>query len=78
MSDSITKFPEFAPDARARWNKIPDWAKIKILNAVWCGKCLKSVPIELAEGRMKGKFLTLKGTCKNCGKEIVRSIEPEE
>jgi hypothetical protein len=38
MTDSITKFPDFAPDARARWNKIPDWAKIKILNAVWCGK----------------------------------------
>jgi ribosomal protein S26 len=77
MTDSIIKFPDFAPDARARWEKIPDWAQTKILDAVWCGNCRKSVPIELAQGRMKRDSLILKGTCRHCGKEIVRSIEPE-
>ena len=34
--------------------------------------------MELSQGTMKGGFLVLKGTCKNCGKQIARSIEPQE
>jgi hypothetical protein len=78
MTDSITKFPDFTHAARARWEEIPNWAQTKILDAVWCGKCLKSVPIIVAQGRMKQGCLLLRGTCKHCGKEIVRSIEPKE
>jgi hypothetical protein len=67
MSDSTTKFPDFTHDARARWEKIPNCAQKRILDAVWCGHCLGGVPIELPEGRLKRGFLILKGTCKNCG-----------
>jgi RNase P subunit RPR2 len=78
MTDSTTKFPDFAPDGRARWEEIPNWAQTKILDAVWCGNCRRGVPIELVQRRMKSGSLILKGTCRHCGKQIVRSIEPKE
>ena len=78
MTDSTMNVPDFTPDARARWEEIPSCAQTKILDAVWCGNCLKGVPIIFARGRMKRDALLLRGTCKHCGREIVRSIEPEE
>ena len=66
------------PEARKRWQQVPDWAKEKILQAVWCGTCLAGTPMQLREGRMKERDLILEGICRKCGAEVTRLIEPEE
>lgn len=70
--------PDFSPAAKTRWQQVPAWARVKILDSVWCGTCLQGVPIELAGGQMEGDCLVLRGTCKKCGSEVARLIEPEE
>jgi hypothetical protein len=49
----------FTPQARHRWKKIPKWAQKKILDSVFCGRCLGSVPIVLETAEMNGKDLIL-------------------
>jgi len=68
----------FTPKARRRWEKIPEWAQKKILDNVFCGKCLGSVPILLETTEMKGKDLILRGKCQHCGKDICRVVEPDD
>jgi hypothetical protein len=76
MPDDIESF--FTPQAQRRWDKIPKWAQERILNNVFCGGCLGSVPINLQSGKMKKDMLVLKGTCRICGRDIVRAVEPED
>jgi hypothetical protein len=68
----------FTAEARRRWQKVPDWAKRKILDNVWCGRCLGSVPIFVETAEMRGKDLILRGRCQHCGKDICRVVEPED
>jgi len=68
----------FTPEARSRWEKIPEWAQKKILDNVFCAKCLGSITIILETAEMKGKDLILKGKCKKCGKGVCRVVEPED
>jgi len=68
----------FTAGAAKRWKKIPAWAQKKILENVWCGGCLDSVPIMLSSAKMRKKDLILEGTCKYCGKSICRVVEPED
>jgi len=67
----------FTPEARRRWNKIPEWAQKKILDNVFCGRCLGCVTILLEKAEMNGKDLILRGKCQHCGKDICRVVEPE-
>lgn len=75
---STTPSPNFTPAARKRWEQVPQWARERILETVWCGSCLTGTPIELCIGRMEDECLVLEGTCKVCGYDVVRLIEPEE
>ncbi|HUT28868.1 MAG TPA: hypothetical protein VMX13_03665 [Sedimentisphaerales bacterium] len=68
----------FTAEARRRWEKVPRWAQEKILDNVWCGGCLGSVPIILETAEMRGKDLILRGRCQHCGKEVCRVVEPED
>ena len=70
--------PQFTPPARKRWEKVPDWAQERILETVWCGNCLTGTPMQLRSGKMENDCLLLEGTCKTCGNDVVRLIEPEE
>lgn len=70
--------PKFTPQARKRWEQVPDWAQARILETVWCKKCLKGTSIELHAGRMEDKCLILEGKCKSCGNDVVRLVEPEK
>jgi hypothetical protein len=70
--------PKFAPDARERWERVPDWARKEILESVWCGKCQIGTAMQLLEGKMVGRSLLLRGICKKCGGDVARVIEPEE
>jgi hypothetical protein len=75
---STLPFPQFTTPARKCWEKVPDWARERILETVWCGSCLKGTPIQLHRGRMEDQCLILEGKCKVCGNDVVRLIEPEE
>jgi hypothetical protein len=78
MKESGRKLRNFTREASDRWQRIPSRAQAKILGAVWCGHCLGAVPMSLVKGEMRGDFLRLEGTCKICGKRIVRAVEPED
>ncbi len=68
----------FTPEARLRWEKIPEWAQKKILDNVFCVKCLGSVTIRLKRAQMDGNDLILRGKCQHCGKNVCRVVEPED
>ncbi|MDD2732855.1 MAG: hypothetical protein PHF56_02855 [Desulfuromonadaceae bacterium] len=53
-------------------------AKTVYLNNVWCGECRSGASMQLREGEMSGRSLVLHGTCKKCGGEVARVIEPVE
>jgi len=67
----------FTPEAARRWKRIPSWAQEKILDNVFCGRCIASVPIVLEKAEMEGRSLVLRGTCKNCGAEVCRVVEDD-
>jgi len=67
----------FSKDAKKRWNKIPAGAQAKILDNVYCGKCMNMVSIVLETAKMEGADLILRGKCKICGHEVCRLVEPE-
>ena len=70
--------PKFTPQARKRWEQVPEWAQVRILETVWCKNCLKGTSIELHAGRMEDKYLILEGKCRTCGNDVVRLVEPEK
>jgi hypothetical protein len=65
----------FTPQARRRWKKIAEWAQKKILDNVYCSRCLGSVTIIIERAEMIGKALVLRGKCKKCGKDVCRVVE---
>jgi hypothetical protein len=75
---SVTTLPKFTAEARKRWDYIPPSDKTKFLDNVWCGHCLTGISMQLREGQMSGRSLVLHGTCKKCGGEVARVIEPAE
>jgi hypothetical protein len=78
MVKPIQNGDPFTPQALRRWKKIPEWARKKILDNVFCSICLGSVTILLETAEMNGKDLILQGKCRHCGKDICRVVEPED
>ena len=74
----IRSIDVFTPEALLRWNKIPKWVQEKILDNVFCRKCLNSVTIVLKSAKMEGKDLVLRGKCQNCQTDVCRVVEPED
>jgi hypothetical protein len=64
--------------AKKRWNQVPERVRKDIMDCVWCTRCRAGTPIEFREGKMSGRPLVLHGTCKKCGGEVSRVIEPDE
>ncbi|MBE0448310.1 MAG: hypothetical protein IBX64_09485 [Actinobacteria bacterium] len=78
QSDVFTQpIDPFSKDAKKRWDKIPKWAQTKILDNVYCGKCMNMVSIVLETAKIQGANLILRGKCKTCGHEVCRLVEPE-
>ena len=71
-------FPKLLGAAKKRWNQVPEVARKDIMDCVWCTRCETGVPMQLREGKMSGRSLVLHGTCKRCGSEVARVIEPDE
>jgi len=70
--------PKFSDSAKKRWNQVPERVRKDIIDAVWCTRCRTGTPMQLMEGTMSGMSLVLRGTCKKCGGEVARVIEPAE
>lgn len=71
-------FPEMTAPAKKRWNSIPEKIRKDILDNVWCKNCREAISMQLQKGSMQGRCLVLRGSCKQCGGEVVRVIEPIE
>ena len=70
--------PKFTGAAKKRWNEVPERVIKDIRDAIWCTRCRTGTPMQLLEGTMSGRSLVLRGTCKKCGGEVARVIEPAE
>jgi hypothetical protein len=75
---AVIPLPKLTPDAKKRWNQVPEWARKEIIDSVWCSLCRTGVPMHLHTGKMVKGLLVLQGTCKKCGGEVARAVEPEE
>jgi hypothetical protein len=75
---SVLPFPQFTPDAKRRWEQVPELAKKQLLDAVWCSHCRMGTPLQLRDAKMVQRSLMLQGTCKKCGAEATRMVEPAE
>jgi hypothetical protein len=75
---TVIPLPMFTADAKRRWDQVPQLTKKEIMDNVWCGHCLTGISMQLREGQMSGRSLILHGTCRKCGGEVARVIEPAE
>ena len=75
---TVTMLPKLTAGARKRWDQIPQPDKAEFLGNVWCGECKGETHMHLREGKLVGRSLVLHGTCKRCGGEVARVIEPAE
>ena len=75
---NVISLPNLTSRAKHRWDQVPEWAKKEIMDNVFCGHCLIGTSMQLREGKMSGRSLVLGGTCKKCGGEVARVIEPAE
>jgi len=74
---AILKFPEFTPEARDFWAKIPTQYQKLILSNVYCTQCCGMVNILDYSGALPddGGDLLLKGKCAKCGHAVARLVE---
>jgi len=78
VKTTAVPFPQFAADSKRRWSQVPEPIRKEILDNVWCGNCVSGTSMQLREGNMSGRSLVLHGTCKKCGGEVARVIEPAD
>jgi hypothetical protein len=72
---SVSKLPDFTPEAANVWNTIPKTLKQQFITNVFCSKCRGTVKVTDFKGIMKGRDLILKGYCAECGNAVARMIE---
>jgi hypothetical protein len=71
-------FPKMPGAAKQRWAELSSDSKKAVINSAWCTRCMDGTTIQISEGRMSGRSLVLRGTCKKCGGKVARTIEPED
>lgn len=69
---------QFTAKAAVLWGTIPKEARERILGNVFCGRCRGSVTITDYTGEERNGDVILKGSCANCGHEVVRVVEMSE
>ena len=66
---------EMSPQAKKLWEKIPTKIRVKLLNNVWCGRCLGMCSVGNAKAIVKDGDIIIEGTCTKCGNNVARLIE---
>lgn len=64
----------FSRPAERRWLEIPEEARGRILENVWCAHCQGATTIIDFEGRVQRGDLLLEGHCVACGGRVVRLL----
>lgn len=64
--------------AKKAWDKIPNSARMRILNTVWCGGCRKSGNANPEKMSVSRGFLKIEGKCMACGGPVCRVVEKED
>ena len=67
----------FDPEAKRRWENLPQLEQEAILANVWCVHCLVPVEMMLESIEMIQMDLILNGRCKTCGQSVCRVVESE-
>lgn len=68
---------ETTPQAKKRWESIPNEVRMKILNNVWCGDCRTSVNLKSEKMSISDGMLKIDGKCMACSGPVCRVIENE-
>ena len=72
---SVESIPNFTPQARELWEKIPEQYRRKLLSNVWCGQCRHEVTITNFTGAVNKGDLLLVGLCGECRGDVARLID---
>ena len=72
---TVSKLPQFTPEAAKIWATIPTTVKPQLLANVFCSHCRGAVKIVDFKGIMRGNSLVLNGHCAVCGNDVARVIE---
>jgi hypothetical protein len=75
---TVMPLPKLTSDAKKRWDQVLESMRKEILDNAWCSYCRGAVTMQLREGEMSGQSLVLRGSCRKCGGETARVVEPEE
>ena len=67
---------KLSPQARRIWEAIAPDRRLRILNQVWCVRCMKSSSMGNITGKIEGGRLSLSGVCTHCGGVVAKIIEP--
>jgi len=60
-----------------KWNKISKENQSKILDSIWCGKCLDVVTIVDYTMISEDFGIVIRGNCKICGGKVARVLEED-
>ncbi|MFC1812718.1 hypothetical protein ACFL03_08500 [Thermodesulfobacteriota bacterium] len=64
----------FTPKAKKVWESIHTDLQKQVLKTVWCGHCGKTSSIHNFSGKTESGLLVLRGSCTECGEDVVRVI----
>ena len=66
---------KLTPQAKKIWEAIPPLQRLKILNNVWCVRCMKTSSMGNVSGKVDKGMLSLSGVCTRCGGVVARVVE---
>jgi hypothetical protein len=69
---SVSKLPEFTPEAKIFWDSLTTQRQAKLLSFFNCGVCKTTVGVNNFKGSIHKSYLFLEGSCAVCGDEIDR------
>jgi rRNA maturation protein Nop10 len=67
-----------SPQARRIWDELAPQRRLRVLNQVWCVKCMKSTSMGKVTGKVEKGRLTLSGVCTSCGGVVATSVDPQQ
>jgi hypothetical protein len=65
----------WSPPAARAWDRLAGAVRVRLLNNVFCVRCLGGTSMALTGGETAGANLVLHGTCLECGGAVARVVE---
>jgi hypothetical protein len=67
---------KISPEAQRIWEAIAPERRLRIINNVWCVRCMKSSSMGKISGKVENGRLSLSGVCTHCGGVVAKIVEP--